>query len=124
MRERTADFFAFEALKSICTNNNALDDLRLKGYIVAMAQMILYNSPEKDNNDKEHPNSVERLYHLLDFWNIQDDSCYWEVAYNVVYKWNQKYGLLVSSWEKETSTSYKDKFIDAYRYFRKSPQTK
>lgn len=120
-RERIADMFAFEAIKSICANNDEINDVGLKGAIIGVGQMLISMPPEEDKSDKDHPHSIERLYSLLDFWGVANDSYYWELAYNIVQKWSNKNRIPID-WERENSIKYKDKIIDAYMHFRKNPQ--
>lgn len=119
-KERVADYFSFEVIKYISSHNNNSDS-RLKGAIIGIAQMLKHRTPQQENDDKEHPHSIERLYSLLDFWGIEDDSPYWELAYNIVLIWCGRNKESVS-WERTTSISPKDKFIDAYVHFRKNPK--
>ena len=118
-RERAADYFAFEAIKHIASNNNS--DSRLKGAIIGIAQMLLHRSPQEEVDDIKHPHSIERLYALLDFWGIEKDSPYWDLAYNIVILWCNRNEKPVT-WERTSSISPKDKFIDAYVHFRKNPK--
>ena len=118
-KEHNADIFSFEAIKSISNKNK--DESRLKGAIIGIAQMLMHRTPQQEFDDKEHPHSIERLYSLLDFWGIEDDSPYWELAYNIVLIWCGRNKEPVT-WERTTSISFKDKFIDAYVHFRKDPK--
>ena len=120
-REKAADYYAFEAIKYICKNNND-ETNRLGGTIIGIFQMLFNRTPQEERDDKDHPHSIERLFLLLDFWNIPDDSSYWEFAYRFICIWFEK-NILPITWERETSKSYKDKFIDAYIHFRKSGQS-
>lgn len=121
-KENKADEFAFEALKSMCNGNyEETNNVKLLGAFIGIAHILLIRTPQEEREDEEHPHSIERLYALLDYWGISDDSCYWELAYKVVGEWSAKNNLDMA-WEKETSTSCKDKFMDAYTHFRKSPQ--
>ncbi len=117
-REIVADLFAFEAIKSMCVQGHAMNDARIKGAIVGIAQMLLYRTPQQELDDKEHPHSIERLYSLLDCIGIKDDSYYWELACIIVNKWCEK-NKKADTWTKNTSVTYKDKFIDAYTCFKK-----
>ena len=119
-KERVADYFSFEAIKYISIHNNNSDS-RLKGAIIGIAQMLMYRTPQQEIDDKEHPHSIERLYTLLDFWGIEDDSPYWELAYKIVLIWCDRNKESIT-WERTTSISPKDKFIDAYVHFRKNPK--
>ena len=118
-KERIADYFAFEAIKHIASNNNS--DTRFKGAIIGIAQMLLHRSLQEEVDDIEHPHSIERLYVLLDFWGIEDDSPYWKLAYNIVLIWCRRNEEPLT-WERDSSISPIDKFIDAYINFRKNPK--
>ena len=117
-KEHNADIFSFEAIKSISNNNK--DESRLKGAIIGIAQMLIHRTPQQEIDDKEHPHSIERLYSLLNFWGIEEDSPYWDIAYNIVQIWCSRNEEPVT-WERVSSISPKDKFIDAYVHFRKNP---
>ena len=86
---------------------------------MGIAQMLMYRTPQQELDDKAHPHSIERLYSLLDNLGIKDDSNYWELACIIVSKWCEK-NKMADTWTKKTSVTYKDKFIDAYTYFKKS----
>lgn len=118
-REKAADLFAFEAVKSMKNVEN--NTFLLLGTLTGIIFVLEKRTPQEEFDDKNHPHSIERLYSLLDFWGIPDNSKYWELAYNVVGGWCEKNDILIS-WEKDTYESYKDKFIDAYIHFRKIPQ--
>lgn len=113
-RECAADCFAFEALKSMKVTEE--DEVLLLGAIIGITNML--RKPKEENEDIEHPHSIERLYALLDFWRITDDSLYWKFSFDEVYKWCIKYHMPIF-WIKETSITYKEKFIDAYSHYRK-----
>lgn len=120
-RECKADIFAFDAIKSMYKNDDIeVNNAGFLGAFIGISYILSIRKPKDEIADKEHPHTIERLYHLLNYWGIKDNSCYWELAYNAVRDWSRKNGLDVSLWEKEASESYKDKFIDAYMYFRKT----
>ena len=117
-REKAADYFAFEAIK----NMNEIDEnKRLVGAIIGICQILFNRNPQEEEDDKDHSHSIERLFFLLDFWNIPDDSNYWKLAYKFICIWFEENNFRVT-WERKTSKSFKDRFIDAYVYFRKSSQ--
>lgn len=122
-KEHKADTFAFEAIKSMGNSNESTDSARFLGAFIGIAHILLIRTPQEEREDEEHPHTIERLYNLLNYWNIPDNSCYWELAYNIVCKWCHQ-NKLSMLWEKETSISPKDKFMDAYAHFRKSSQEK
>lgn len=118
-RERAADAFAFEAVKSMCDIENI--DILLLGVFIGIIHVLDKRTQEQEIDDTKHPHSIERLYALLDFWRIPDNSYYWLLAYKVILKWSNMNQIPIS-WERENSITYKDKFIDAYIHFRKNPQ--
>ena len=120
-RERIADTFAFEAIKYMCGNKKE-EQNRLIGAIIGISQVLFYGTPQAEMDDKVHPHSIDRLFCLLDFWGIPDDSDYWKFAHEVVSKWCKKNSLFIT-WERTASISPKDKFTDAYIHFRKSIQS-
>ncbi len=119
-KERVADYFSFETIKYISSHNNNSDS-RLKGAIIGIVQMLMHRTPQQEIDDKEHPHSIERLYSLLDFWGIEDDSLCWELAYSILLLWCSRNEEPLT-WERVTSISPKNKFIDAYVHFRKNPK--
>ena len=118
-RERSADAFAFEAVKSMCDIENI--NILLLGVFIGIIQVLDKRTPQKEIDDTKHPHSIERLYALLDSWRIPDNSYYWILAYKVILKWSNMNKIPID-WERENSKTYKDKFIDAYIHFRKNPQ--
>lgn len=118
-RERAADAFSFEAVKSMCDIENI--DTLLLGVFFGIIHVLDKLTPKQELDDTKHPHSIERLYALFDFWRIPDNSYYWLLAYKVILKWSNMNQIPIS-WERENSITYKDKFIDAYIHFRKNPQ--
>lgn len=114
-RERIADAFAFEALMSGHNNPNNVNYL---GALLAVGQMLLSRSQDEEIEDIEHPHSIERMYELFRFWNVPDNSPYWEIAFCIIKDWGEKYHQDLT-WIKESSLSFKDKVNDAYEHFRK-----
>lgn len=118
-REYSADNFAFEALKSMKSTEE--EEVLLLGAIIGIINVLDIRTPEEEGKDTKHPHSIERLYTLLDFWNITDDSPYWKYSFDEVYRWCMKHNAPLT-WMKETSMTYKDKFTDAYLHYRKDFQ--
>ena len=118
-RENVADTFAFEAVKSMMNDKNEI--ILIVGVFISIIYVLKKRTPKEETDDKDHPHSIERLYSFLLFWGIPDDSDYWKLAYEVISKWCNKNRLPIT-WERATSESPKDKFTDAYMYFRKTSQ--
>lgn len=112
-KECKADEFAFRVLKAIPCVGNA----NLLGTMMGISYVMHKLKPEVELNDKKHPHSIERLFALLDFWSIADDSHYWNLAYQVVCIWSGENSLPMT-WITPTSISEKDKFMDAYLYIK------
>ena len=117
-REKIADQFSFEMGKALDENYNKGNNCCLYGLFIGISQMLLTRNYQEEKDDVKHPHSIERIYNLLNFWRIQNESPLWKLAYKVVCEWSTKNSIHMC-WEKETSKLYKDKFIDAYMYFRK-----
>lgn len=118
-REKKADEFAFIAMKSVGKSSNITNETRLLSIFIGISYMLLRRSHQEEIDDKDHPHSIERLYNLLDYWKIENESCFWKLAYYVVCEWCMQNKLSISSWEKETSITHKEKFMDAYLQFQK-----
>lgn len=118
-RERTADTFAFELMKSL--RSKEYENTLLEGIFVGIVNILYKEGLNNENKNASHPHGIERLYSLLDFWEIQVDSCYWEHAYRILRIWCRK-NCITIDWEKNTSNTYKEKLFDAYIHFKKDPQ--
>lgn len=117
-QEIAADTFAFKSAKMLFPVEYDGEGIVLFGVFLGVSQMLFMRTNENENTDLSHPHSVERIYFLLDYWGIADDSPYWELAYNIVKIWCGRNKESVT-WERPTSICPKDKFIDAYVHFRK-----
>jgi hypothetical protein len=115
-REMAADAFAFEAVKSMCDNNEI--DFLLIGAIIGVIQVLVRSNPQNERDDKEHPHSIERLYKLFSLWEIQDNSQYWELAFLFVSRWC-RWNHEPMVWLKGSSKLPIEKFMDAYYHYRK-----
>lgn len=116
-RERKADSFAFESIKSMI-KNDYIDNYRILGTFLGIAHVLLGRTQFEEQNDDLHPHSIERLFALLDSLELENISIFWELAYNVVYKWHNKYGIPLD-WENPASYSFKEKMIDACHHYKK-----
>ena len=113
VKECKADEFAFRAIKAIPCTDNA----NLLGSMMGISYVMHKLKPEVELSDKKYPHSIERLFALLDFWSIADDSQYWNLAYQVVCIWSEKNSLPMT-WIKQTSDLDKDRFMDTYLYIK------
>ena len=91
------------------------------GIIIGIENILYKERLGYENKDASHPHGIERLYSLLDFWGISDDSYYWKLAYKILCKWCKNNNMTID-WEKKTSNTYKEKYFDAYIHFKKEPQ--
>lgn len=110
-REYKADEFAFQTIKAIPHADNA----NLYGTIMGISYVLNKMAPEIELKDKEHPHSIERLYVLLDSWGISDDSKFWELAYLIICKWNEKYKLMKC---EKSFGSFKENVRQAFTYIK------
>ncbi len=117
IREDSADKFAFESVRSM--RGYEEEEILLLGVFIGIIHVLEILNPQDESNDKEHPHSIERLYTLFDFWGIEDDSQFWEFGYNAVIKWCVKHNQ-PKKWDKGSSISFKDRFISAYYFFKKT----
>ena len=116
-RERKADSFAFESIKSMI-KNDSIDNYRILGAFLGIAHVLLGRTQFDEQNDDLHPHSIERLFALLESLKLGDNSILWEMAYYVVCKWHNKYGIPLD-WENPASYSFKEKMIDACHHYKK-----
>lgn len=115
-REKAADSFAFEAVKSMRVFEN--NDVLLLGVLIGMINVLGEMTPQKEEDDKEHPHTIERICTLLDFWEIEDESCFWEISYNEIKDWCSIHNQSMK-WDKDASFSYKDRVVSASIFFKK-----
>ena len=118
-RERAADTFAFESMKSLRSKEH--ENILLGGIFIGIVNILYKEGLDYENKETSHPHGIERLYSLLDFWGISDDSYYWKLAYKILCKWCKNNHLTIG-WENKASNTYKDKLFDAYIHFKKDPQ--
>ena len=123
-KENAADLFAYKAAKSKCPDYCKEEEYYgLLGMFLGLSFMLLSRSKEEEASDDDHPHSIERLYNLLNLWGISEDSYYWELAYIIICEWCKK-NSDSTTWEKEASISFKEKFMDAYECFRKQKKNR
>lgn len=116
MREKAADTFAFEAMKSLCGIEDK--NILLLGNVIGISQVFNKLSYCQEKDDDKHPYTIERLYNLLDFWKLDDNSHFWHLTNTIVKKWCIQNELSIE-WDIDNSYSDKDKFIKAYLLFRR-----
>lgn len=115
-REIAADTFAYEAVKSMCEIEDG--DVLLLGTIIGVTHVFNKLRYDQEKDDDKHPYTIERLYQLLSFGGLNDNSPFWDLTYNVVKKWCEK-NKLPMGWDNDNFKSNKDRFVEAYRIFRK-----
>lgn len=115
--EKEADSFAFNSIK-LMKKNEAIDIPRFLGAFLGIAHVFIGRTQKEEIDDINHPHSIERIYALLDSLELEENSMFWGLAYNMVLKWHQKYGMPID-WENPLSHTYKDKMVDAFNYYKK-----
>lgn len=118
-REKAADTFAFEAMTSLCVIEDK--DILLLGNVIGISQVFNKLSYCQEKDDDKHPYTIERLYNLLDFWKLDDNSPSWYLIGTIVKKWCIQNELSME-WDIDNSYSDKDKFVKAYLLFRRPQQ--
>ena len=98
--------------------NDSIDNYRILGAFLGIAHVLLGRTQFDEQNDDLHPHSIERLFALLESLKLGDNSILWEMAYNVVCKWHNKYGIPLD-WENPASYSFKKKMTDACHHYKK-----
>lgn len=116
-REISADAFAFEALKSMCEIEDG--DILLLGTIIGVTHVFNKLSYDQEKEDDKHPYIIERLYQLLSFWGLNESSTIWELIIQIIRKWCEKNNLSME-WDNDIINSNRDKFIEAYKLFRRN----
>lgn len=115
-REIAADAFAYEALKSMCEIEDG--DVLLLGTIIGVTHVFNKLSYDQEKVDDKHPYTIERLYQLLVFWGLKDNSPIWDLIIIIIKKWCKK-NILSMEWDNDNFNSNKEKFTKAYQQFRK-----
>lgn len=118
--EKDADQFAFECIERICSSDLCKDysiSLFVLGALMELL-FILKNSKFDDSLvNQSHPHPVTRIYNLLDFFSIEDESYLWSYSYEMIIQW-MKHNNRIVSFEQESSISPKEKLKDAYLFFK------
>jgi len=120
-KERTADNFALQVLHESCSQeSNVLleENPRFLGAFLESILILLISKPGEAEIAESHPHPIERIYHFLEYFQINDDSFLWKYAYDAIVKWANDNYLAMTS-EKDSSVSIKDKILDAYHRFKK-----
>ena len=113
-REQIADMFAFRAIKS--SNDKKYDKSLLLGSFIGVTHILKKTTPQKEKEDIDHPYTVDRITSLLNYWEVPDESIYWELAYKEIKKWRIETSI---DWENETYNSGKEKYTNASKHFKK-----
>lgn len=117
VKEINADKFAFQVIKDVYDNeindNNALAHSREIGTFLGVASVLFFRKPECENNDTDHPHTIERMYSMLNYWQIDDSSLLWEIGCHLIEKWINDNAMELP-WHKDGTLSYKNKFMCAY----------
>ena len=115
-RELMADAFAFNAVKSM--NDIENENILLLGTFVGVIQVLDKLSYAQEKKDERHPYTIERLYELLSFWDLSNNSIFWRFACDIVSTWCHNNNLSME-WNHNKSDSCRNKFIKAYNLFRR-----
>lgn len=118
--EMRADLFAFEVVKDKCSNYSEIDVCDSPFFIGALLELVLTLKVCDSllmKDDASHPHPIKRLYRLMDFFHIKEDSYLWEYIYNIVVDWFNDNN--VSMFVKESSPSFKEKMLDTYHRLKK-----
>lgn len=116
-REFAADVFAFEGAKALCDGEDK--DVLFLGTFIGVTHVFCKLSYIQEISDEKHPYTIERLCKLLDFWDLNDDSPFWDLTCNIVKRWCEKNNLSME-WDNDIINSKRDKFIEAYKLFRRN----
>ena len=119
-REKKADMFSFEMGKALDENLGKGNNCRLWGLFVGLSQMLLARTIQEEEEDVNHPHSLERLEALFDFWIIPNDSNLWKFACEIIFKWIEQNDMNPSLiWQTNCELSSKERFLAACSYFKK-----
>lgn len=113
-REQIADMFAFRAIKSF--NDKEHEESLLLGTFIGVTHILKRTTPQMEKEDVDHPYTVDRITSLLNYWEVPDESLYWELAYKEIKKWCINTSV---DWENETYNSNKEKYTNASKQFKK-----
>jgi hypothetical protein len=116
-REIAADAFAYESVKSMCEIEDG--DVLLLGTIIGVTHVFNKLSYDQEKDDEKHPYIIERLYQLLSIWGLNECSTIWELIIKIIRKWCEKNNLSME-WDNDNFNSNKEKFVEAYRLFRRN----
>lgn len=120
-KERTADLFAMGIAKEECVKYPDIQIDKNPAFLGALLNVILIlnvSDPKFVEIKESHPHPVERLYLLLEYFHIDEESYLWKYTYDMVANWLKEHHLSMT-YEKDCSISIKDKLLDAYLRFKK-----
>lgn len=113
-KENSADMFAFEVVG--CPEREIVDNhLSLKhlGLFLGVAYLLQIRSLEEEIEDKEHPLGIKRLFALLDFWKLKDESFYWKMSCEIICAWCKSNNVPLNS-DNSSKSSPRDTFENIY----------
>lgn len=73
---------------------------------------------KEENEDSEHPHSIERIYLFLQSLGVEEDSSTWEFSYNIIQTWCE-HNNIDTSFIYGEKCSYKARMIQFYDHFKK-----
>lgn len=120
-KEWKADLFAMEVIKAdLSSKPNVQIDKNpiFLGALFEFIHILNISSFYDLQVDMSHPHPIERLYLLLEYFHIENNSYLWEYVYDEISQWLNANHMLMT-YEKFNSISIKDKFLDAYHRFKK-----
>ena len=124
-KETIADKFAFQVIKDMydkeTKENVEIANSREIGAFIGVSSVLFYRKPNEENDDKNHPHTIERMYSMLKYWEIDGSSKLWRLGCYLIERWININGMELP-WNKNDTLSYKDKFMCAYSRINKEHQ--
>lgn len=124
-KETTADKFAFQVIKkqykSELNVNCPIVYSRVIGTFLGVSSVLFYRKSEEENSDIEHPHTIERMYSMLNNWQVSCDSSLWELGCYLIEKWTDNNGMTLP-WCNQGNSSFQDKFMCAYNRINREHQ--
>lgn len=116
-KELRADEFAFQIAKNQyeveMKNNTPIAYSRKIGTLLGVSSVLFYRKQNEENDDKGHPHTIERMYSMLNNWQIGHDSLLWEIGCYLIEKWTGNNGIPLP-WKNDDNSSFRDKFMCVY----------
>lgn len=120
-KEKRADLFAYEAVREKQSHHPMIENEKSPFFIGALLELVLILKvcdPLLTEVDASHPHPIERLYYLLEYFHIQEDSFLWEYVYDETVEWAND-NHIAMTFVKDYSILAKDKFLDFYHRYKK-----